>query len=73
MEKCPFCGGQDIRYSLKGSERFGRRTYHACFYCWDCNCYGPRIIYKPDSDVHRFDVERNTELRQQALVAWENR
>ena len=73
MEKCPFCGGQDIRYSLKGSERFGRRTYHACFYCWDCNAYGPRVSYIAPPDVYRHEVEHNDALKQAAAEKWNKR
>lgn len=73
MRECPWCKGTDIRYSIRTSTSNFKRIYHASFYCWDCNCYGPRIIYKPDDTMHRVDVERNLELKQQALNAWENR
>ena len=73
METCPFCGGSDIRYSLKASANIGRRNYHACFYCWNCNTYGPRVLYTADPDVHRHTVEHNEELKRAAAEKWNSR
>lgn len=74
MRACPFCGSSDIRYSIKGSTSQFKPIFHACYYCWDCNTYGPRVLYKPDSKyIKRYDVEKNEKLRQVAAEKWDNR
>lgn len=73
MKPCPFCGGTDIRYSLKASASICHRNYHACFYCWDCNTYGPRVLYTSDHNVHRYSVAENENIKQAAAEKWNSR
>ena len=74
MQACPWCKSTDIRYSVKKSNSLGKSTYHAAFYCWNCHCYGPRVLYKPEGKVPgHVTVERNEELKEQARLAWESR
>jgi hypothetical protein len=45
--------------------------FHACFYCWDCNTYGPRVLYKPGTkNINRRDVEKNEQIKQVAAEKW---
>jgi calcineurin-like phosphoesterase family protein len=71
LRPCPYCGGSDIRYSIKSTTLQFKKAYHASMYCWDCNSYGPRVLYK--SDEHRYDVEHNENLRKQAESLWNRR
>jgi C4-type Zn-finger protein len=74
MKPCPFCGSTKIKYSLKTGTQYFKRIYHACWYCWDCNTYGPRVLYKPAEDVRcRETVERDEALKADALKLWETR
>lgn len=74
LTPCPFCGGEDIRYSIKVTGRFNEKRYHASFYCNSCHCYGPRIL----SDVvigyaSRSAIEQDESLKIKAAEAWDNR
>ena len=71
MKECPWCKSTDIKYSLTTSASQFKRSYHACFYCWDCNCYGPSVIYKPEKDEHRHTVASNEMLKQRAAEKWD--
>jgi transposase-like protein len=73
MKPCPFCGSSDIRYSIKTSTSNFKRIYHASWYCWDCNTYGPRVLYKPAEGVHRPTVENDEGLKLTALELWNGR
>ncbi len=74
MKPCPFCGSTKIKYSIKTGTSNFKRIYHACWYCWDCNTYGPRVLYKPETNYPgRTNIERNEELKAEALKLWENR
>ena len=71
LKRCPFCGGEDIRYSLK---TMGRRegTYHVAMYCNKCNCYGARTIIKPLEET-RWQIENNEKYKEIAIKAWNTR
>jgi hypothetical protein len=73
MKPCPFCGSTKIKYSVKTTRQQFQPVWHAAFYCWDCNCYGPRALYKPNKDLRRWDVEKDENLKAQALDLWETR
>ena len=73
MKSCPFCGSSDIRYSIKTGTSNFKRIYHASWYCWDCNTYGPRVLYKPAEDIHRSTIEKDETLKAAALKLWETR
>ncbi len=75
LKPCPFCGGKDIRYSIKTTGGYIRK-YHASMFCNTCHCYGARILYQVPSDnkyYPRYDVEDNTELQEKAIEAWNRR
>ena len=73
MKPCPFCGSSDIRYSIKTGTSNFKRIYHASWYCWDCNTYGPRVLYKPAEDIHRSTIEKDEGLKLTALELWNGR
>ena len=68
---CPFCGGEDIGYSVKTTGRWERK-YHVAMYCKDCNCYGKRVLVTPTENT-RYDVEHNEEYKKLAIKAWNTR
>jgi Lar family restriction alleviation protein len=68
---CPFCGGEDIGYSVKTTGRWERK-YHVAMYCKDCNCYGKRVLVTPTENT-RYDVERNEEYKKLAIKDWNTR
>ena len=71
MKACPFCGSTDIRYSIKSSTSQFMPIFHACFYCWECNTYGPRVLYKPGiKNISRRDIEKNEQIKQVAAEKW---
>lgn len=70
---CPFCGGTDIRYSIKTTTISYKRAYHVTAYCNNCHCYGPRILVKVDEDASRYDVARDKQLEEAAYEAWNKR
>ena len=71
LKSCPFCGSNNIDYSVKTTGRWERK-YHVAMYCKDCNCYGKRILITP-TETSRYDVERNTKYKQLAIDAWNDR
>ena len=71
LKPCPFCGGEDIGYSVKTTGRWERK-YHVAMYCKDCNCYGKRVLVTPTENT-RYDVEHNEEYKKLAIKAWNTR
>lgn len=71
LKPCPFCGGEDIKFSLKTTGRWERK-YHLAMYCNDCHCYGTRSIITPTEDT-RSQVEKNKEYEQIAIEKWNRR
>ena len=71
LKCCPFCGGEDIGYSVKTTGRWERK-YHVAMYCKDCNCYGKRVLVTPTENT-RYDIERNEEYKKLAINAWNTR
>ena len=75
LKPCPFCGGGDIRYSMKTTGRWATQ-YHATMYCNTCHCYGRRTLTKK---VERGDYEGvravtgSQTVRQKAIDAWNRR
>ena len=75
LESCPFCGGTDIRYSLKITGHFNIR-YHASMYCNTCHCYGARTLTKSirhNDYKGRHQIEEDISIRQEAEEAWNRR
>lgn len=68
---CPFCGSDNIGYSIK---TMGRRAnkYHVAMYCKDCNCYGKRTIVDGKNEF-RSGIEKIPEYKQLAIDAWNTR
>lgn len=74
LKPCPFCGGQDIRYSIKTTTIYFERAYHFSMYCFKCNAYGKRVLHKFGREsVNRVALERNSDYYKQAAEAWNNR
>lgn len=71
LKCCPFCGGEDIGYSVKTTGRWERK-YHVAMYCKDCNCYGKRVLITPTENT-RYDVEHNEEYKKLAINSWNTR
>ena len=72
LKPCPYCGGEDIRYSLKTGTSDFKRIYHAAMYCFNCHCYGTRVLIK-NPEANRYDVERNEQYRKLAENKWNER
>ena len=75
LKPCPFCGGTDIRYSLKVTGHFDVR-YHAAMYCNECHCYGARTLTKfvpHDYYKGRTAIENDAEVKEMAERAWNRR
>ena len=74
LKPCPFCGGKDIRYSVKRAGRF-ERIYHAAMYCNACHCYGARIHTAPMKNDYssRHEVQNDNMLKYYAADAWNRR
>ena len=75
LKPCPFCGGTDIRYSLKITGRW-EIGYHASMYCNKCHCYGARTLTEkvPYRDYKgRTAIERDETIKRKAIEAWNRR
>lgn len=75
LKPCPFCGEEDIRYSLKITGHFDVR-YHAAMYCNKCHCYGARTLTKTvrhEDYRGRTEIENNDEVKAAAIEAWNKR
>ena len=73
LKPCPFCGGEDIRFSVKTTTINFDRAYHFAMYCRKCNCYGARTLWKYDGKMRRVDIDRNDSFKAQAIEAWNRR
>lgn len=76
LKPCPFCGGEDIKYSLKTTRISYKRKYHASFYCNSCHVYGPRTISDEiGNDIYgcRSQAENDKTLKKTALEKWNDR
>lgn len=74
LKPCPFCGGNNIGYSIKTTTIQFKRAYHFAMYCKDCHCNGARTLWKCDTNnVNRVSLERNEEFKQMAINAWNRR
>jgi hypothetical protein len=74
LKPCPFCGGNDIRFSIKTTIIYYERAYHFTMYCWDCNCYGPRVLHKCGRHIYnRSELEKSIDFYTQAAEAWNRR
>ena len=74
IKSCPFCGSNNIGYSIKTMGR--NKKYHVAMYCKDCNCYGKRTIVEATTDskyTFRSDVEKDLTFKQIAINAWNTR
>ena len=74
IKSCPFCGSNNIGYSIKTMGR--SKKYHVAMYCKDCNCYGKRTIVEVSTDskyAFRSDVEKDPTFKQIAINAWNTR
>lgn len=73
LKPCPFCGGTDIRFSVKKTGRF-EFYYHAAMYCNQCHCYGARIHTAACRErQNRYDIENDAVLKHYAVEAWNRR
>ena len=75
LKSCPFCGGTDIRHSLKIS---GKRDiyYHSVMYCNKCHTYGPRVMsekFDHNNYKGRYAIEKDESLKIKAIEAWNRR
>ena len=77
IKPCPFCGSIDIKPSLKvSSAGCAEVRYHATMYCNKCHCYGPRVITKVvryDDYSGRTELEKDQEIKEKAIDAWNKR
>jgi hypothetical protein len=74
LKPCPYCGGKDIRFSIKTTTIYYERAYHFTMYCWDCNCYGPRVLHKCGRHIYnRSELEKSVDFYTQAAEAWNRR
>lgn len=69
LKDCPFCGSNNIDYSVKTAGRIG---YHMSMYCKDCHCYGKRVLIKP-TEKRLSDIAKNSKYKQLAIEAWNTR
>ena len=75
LKPCPFCGGKDIRQSIKITGRFDV-AYHVAYFCSDCHCYGARILtpkVRHNDYKGRASIETNERYRELAAEAWNRR
>ena len=71
LKPCPFCGSNNIDYSIKTCGSY-RRQYHVAMYCKECNCYGKRTLIKP-TETARWEIEKNESYKELAIAAWNTR
>jgi len=75
LKACPFCGGNDIRFSLK-TRGVREIKYHATMYCNDCHCYGKRTLTQsiPSSNYSgRRAIKNDKTVQELAIAAWNTR
>ena len=75
IKRCPFCGNNQIGYSLKVTGHFDVR-YHAQMYCKKCRTYGPRVltkISKHDDYKNRQEIENDKKIKEEAIEKWNKR
>ena len=73
---CPFCGGDDIRYSTKVTHGGRKLQYHASYYCNKCHCYGPRVLSNQVDQYDYFnrkEMEASMNLQENAALKWNKR
>lgn len=71
LKNCPFCGSNNIDYSIKTCGSY-RGQYHIAMYCKECNCYGKRTLIKP-TETARWEIEKNESYKELAIAAWNTR
>ena len=71
LKPCPFCGSNNIDYSIKTCGSY-RGQYHIAMYCKKCNCYGKRTLIKP-IETARWEIEKNESYKELAIIAWNTR
>ena len=72
---CPFCGGGDIRYSVKVKGHFNM-VYQVSAYCNDCYSYGPRALTmksRHDDYAGRAACRNDDKAKQRAAEKWNTR
>lgn len=73
LKPCPFCGSEDIRYSIKIAMNRGNKQRHrVAMFCWNCNCYGARTLIDT-SGINRYAVEGDKRFEDVAIKAWNRR
>lgn len=75
LKPCPFCGSEDIKYSIKITGHFDVQ-YHATMYCNKCHCYGKRTL--TNKVIHndykgRQAIEDDESIKNEAIKAWNTR
>ena len=74
--ECPFCKSNNLDLSIKKTERFGKVNYQIAYYCKNCRCYGPRVLYNTTRDESRYEAHMSileNELVEKAADLWDNR
>lgn len=70
IKPCPFCGGINIKFSIKvASRKRTSVTYHACMYCDDCKASSTRVLVNVTYN-NRSLVENDESFKEQALELW---
>lgn len=73
IKPCIFCGGINIKFSIKvASRKRTSATYHACMYCDDCKASSPRVLVHVTCN-NRILVENDEYFKEQALELWNRR
>ena len=71
LKPCPFCGSNNIDYSIKTCSSY-RGQYYIAMYCKECNCYGKRTLIKP-IETTRLEIEKNESYKELAIAEWNTR
>ena len=71
LKPCPFCGSNNIDYSIKTCGSY-RGQYYIAMYCKECNCYGKRTLIKP-METTRLEIEKNESYKELAIAEWNTR
>lgn len=73
IKPCPFCGGNDIKFSFKvASRKRTSATYHACMYCNDCKASSSRVLVHVATENFKL-VENEDDFKEQATKLWNMR
>lgn len=73
LKPCPFCGGDNIGYSVKGAKDYP--FWYVAMYCKTCHCYGARTraTVQIDGWIGRRAIEASADAKAQAIELWNRR